>query len=78
MVMIMNTTFRAAGEVRAATGKSLRTAFVKRAWRDCTIWRRERAAVVGLRSTSKRELRDAGLTRCDVATAGRGGGPPPE
>jgi uncharacterized protein YjiS (DUF1127 family) len=72
MVMIMNTTFRAAGEVRAPTGKSLRTAFIKRAWLAYNIWRRERAALVELRSMSERELRDVGLPRFDDRSQGGG------
>jgi uncharacterized protein YjiS (DUF1127 family) len=59
--MIMNTTFGAAGEVRAPAGNSLGTAFVKRALLAYNFWRRERTAVVELGTMTERELRDIGL-----------------
>jgi uncharacterized protein YjiS (DUF1127 family) len=75
MEMIMSTIFRAPVAAQGTAGHSRAgglTGALKHWWLTCITWRIEQAAIAELRSMSDLELKDIGLTRCDIAGAVRG------
>jgi uncharacterized protein YjiS (DUF1127 family) len=74
METIMHTISSAPAAAQGTVGHSWGSelaATVKRWWLAYITWRLQQAAIAMLCSMSDRELRDIGLTRCDIARAVR-------